>query len=39
LDAGVESLVNRLNPHAVFIDVKSCFDPKAFPDQVIYWSL
>jgi len=39
LDAGVQSLVKRLNPHAVFIDVKSCFDPKAFPDQVTYWSL
>ncbi|MDP1831460.1 MAG: nucleotide sugar dehydrogenase [Geothrix sp.] len=39
LDAGVQSLFKRLNPHAVFIDVKSCFDPKAFPDQVIYWSL
>jgi UDP-N-acetyl-D-galactosamine dehydrogenase len=39
LDAGVEGLIKRLNPHAVFIDVKSCFDPKAFADQLIYWSL
>jgi UDP-N-acetyl-D-galactosamine dehydrogenase len=39
LDAGVGSLIKLMNPQAVFIDVKSCFDPKAFPDQVIYWSL
>jgi len=39
LEAGVESLLKRLNSHSVFIDVKSCFDPKAFPDQMIYWSL
>ena len=39
LEAGVSSLIKRMNPHAVFIDVKSCFDPKAFPEQVIYWSL
>jgi UDP-N-acetyl-D-galactosamine dehydrogenase len=39
LDAGVGSLIKLMNPQAVFIDVKSCFDPKAFPEQVIYWSL
>jgi UDP-N-acetyl-D-galactosamine dehydrogenase len=39
LDAGVSGLIKRMNTHAVFIDVKSCFDPKEFPNQVIYWSL
>ena len=39
LEAGAASLVQRLNPQAVFIDVKSCFDPADFPARVTYWSL
>jgi len=39
LEAGLGSLLARLNPRAVFIDVKSCFDPADFPAEVTYWSL
>jgi len=39
LNAGLGDLLGRLNPNAVFIDVKSCFEPGAFPAQVTYWSL
>jgi UDP-N-acetyl-D-galactosamine dehydrogenase len=39
LAAGVEGLLKHMNSPSVFIDVKSCFDPKDFPDQVAYWSL
>lgn len=39
LEEGAEGLVRRLNPPAIFIDVKSCFEPSRFPKQVTYWSL
>jgi UDP-N-acetyl-D-galactosamine dehydrogenase len=39
LSLGVEDLIRRLNAPAVFIDVKSCFDPGEFADRVTYWSL
>jgi len=39
LEAGVADLVRRLNPRAIFIDVKSCFEPAQFPANVTYWSL
>jgi len=39
LDLGPDSLCKCLGKSAVFIDVKSCFDPKQFNDQVVYWSL
>jgi len=39
LDAGLPSLLARLNSKAVFIDVKSCYEPAVFPEHVIYWSL
>jgi UDP-N-acetyl-D-galactosamine dehydrogenase len=39
LAPGVGNLIARLNPKAVFIDVKSCFAPADFPEQVVYWSL
>jgi UDP-N-acetyl-D-glucosamine/UDP-N-acetyl-D-galactosamine dehydrogenase len=37
--AGVASLVRRLNERSVFVDVKSCFEPAEFPAGVAYWSL
>jgi UDP-N-acetyl-D-galactosamine dehydrogenase len=39
LALGAQDLIRRLNSPSVFIDVKSCFDPADFPDQVTYWSL
>jgi UDP-N-acetyl-D-galactosamine dehydrogenase len=39
LEAGVADLRRRLNPRAVFIDVKSCFGPEDFPGDTTYWSL
>ena len=39
LEPGAQALIRRLNPRAVFIDIKSCFEPGAFPQQVTYWSL
>jgi UDP-N-acetyl-D-galactosamine dehydrogenase len=39
LEPGIEALVRRLNPKAVFIDIKSCFEPTDFPAHVTYWSL
>jgi UDP-N-acetyl-D-galactosamine dehydrogenase len=39
LEPGAQALIRRLNPRAVFIDIKSCFEPGAFPPHVTYWSL
>jgi UDP-N-acetyl-D-galactosamine dehydrogenase len=39
LALGAQDLCRRLNSPAVFIDVKSCFNPGEFPDRVTYWSL
>ncbi|WP_306601918.1 nucleotide sugar dehydrogenase [Geothrix sp. 21YS21S-2] len=39
LKAGLGNILGRLNSRAVFIDVKSVFEPGQFPDSVTYWSL
>jgi UDP-N-acetyl-D-galactosamine dehydrogenase len=39
LKAGAASMVRRLKSKAVFVDVKSCFEPSGFPDGIAYWSL
>ncbi|NTV74612.1 MAG: nucleotide sugar dehydrogenase [Holophaga sp.] len=39
LEAGVASMLARLAPRAVFLDVKSVFEPGLFPENVTYWSL
>lgn len=39
LDLGVEKICRTLKPNAVFVDVKSCFDPKNFQGEIAYWSL
>jgi hypothetical protein len=39
LEQGIQRLCSCLKKSAVFVDVKSSFDPKDFPDQVAYWSL
>ena len=39
LDLGIGKICSCLKQSAVFVDVKSCFDPKDFQGQVSYWSL
>ncbi len=39
LESGLEPLLGCLKPTSVFVDVKSCFDPRDFPDRITYWSL
>jgi len=39
IDGGVASMLARLAPRAVFLDVKSVFEPNLFPENVTYWSL
>ena len=39
LDLGVDRVQACLKPSSVFVDVKSCFNPKDFPNRISYWSL
>ena len=39
LDLGVGKICNCLKQKAIFIDVKSSFDPRDFQGQISYWSL
>lgn len=39
LELSPAALIQCLNPDGIFMDVKSVFNPKAFPEKIIYWSL
>ncbi len=39
LEPGLPPILKCLKPEAVFLDIKSCFDPKDFPAEIAYWSL
>ena len=39
LEQGAEALAGRLRPQGIFIDVKSAFAPREFPQGLTYWSL
>jgi UDP-N-acetyl-D-galactosamine dehydrogenase len=39
LEPGIQPLLRCLKPKAVFVDVKSSFQPKDFAGQITYWSL
>ncbi len=36
---GLAPILGCLKGKGIFLDVKSCFDPKDFPDSIAYWSL
>lgn len=36
---GAGSLIERVIPGGVFVDIKSIFDPEVIPENVSYWSL
>ena len=35
----LETVLSRLSPNGILIDVKSAFDPNAIPESIGYWSL
>ena len=39
LQPGLTPILGCLKAKGVFLDVKSCFNPKDFPAQIAYWSL
>jgi UDP-N-acetyl-D-galactosamine dehydrogenase len=39
LELSPEALIQCMNPHGIFLDVKSVFNPNTFPEKIIYWSL
>ena len=39
LEQGAGALAGRLRPQGIFIDVKSAFAPREFPQGLTYWSL
>lgn len=39
LGQGAEALAGRLHPQGIFVDVKSAFAPRDFPQGITYWSL
>lgn len=39
LEPGLAPILGCMKPKGIFLDVKSCFNPKDFPAQVAYWSL
>jgi UDP-N-acetyl-D-galactosamine dehydrogenase len=39
LELSPNQLIRCMNPEAIFMDVKSAFEPTIFPEKIVYWSL